>query len=167
MTRRRVPRSHLDRLPDWRPGTVAVLCTVDGSGVPHAIPVSTALRVGDRRMALCLPRPWRTNRDSEKPPASIRASAAGPGEVDKETVMTRASKAMILVVVLALGLWGCARGPVNRAGGIFTASAAVRAEVTAPSVREFRTEIERMADVGVTVAELQYARDVDRLRGLS
>jgi len=49
-----VPRSDLDRLPDWRPGTVAVLCTVDGSGVPHAIPVSTALRVGGRRVLLAL-----------------------------------------------------------------------------------------------------------------
>jgi pyridoxamine 5'-phosphate oxidase-like protein len=49
-----VPRSDIDRLPDWPPGTIAVLCTVDGSGLPHAIPVSTALRVGDRRVLVAL-----------------------------------------------------------------------------------------------------------------
>jgi zinc protease len=47
----------------------------------------------------------------------------------------------------------------RRIGGIFTAGAAVRSEVTAPAIKEFRTEIERMAEVGVTMAELQYARD--------
>jgi nitroimidazol reductase NimA-like FMN-containing flavoprotein (pyridoxamine 5'-phosphate oxidase superfamily) len=32
-------------LPDWPPGTVAVLAT--GGGAPHAIPVSTAVPAGD------------------------------------------------------------------------------------------------------------------------
>jgi len=41
-------------MPEWRPGTVAVLCTVDESGRPHAIPVSTALRAGRRRVLLAL-----------------------------------------------------------------------------------------------------------------
>ena len=49
-----MPRSDLDRLPDWPAGTVALLCTVDRAGLPHAIPVSTALRVGDRRVLLAL-----------------------------------------------------------------------------------------------------------------
>ena len=30
--------------------------------------------------------------------------------------MTRASKVMVVLVVLVLGLWGCAKGPANRAG---------------------------------------------------
>ena len=49
-----MPRSDLQRLPDWRPGTVAVLCTVDESGHPHAIPVSTALPAAGRRVLLAL-----------------------------------------------------------------------------------------------------------------
>jgi flavin reductase (DIM6/NTAB) family NADH-FMN oxidoreductase RutF len=39
-------------LPDWTPGTVAVLST--GAGRPHAIPVSTGVRAGDRRIVLAL-----------------------------------------------------------------------------------------------------------------
>ena len=39
-------------LPDWTPGTVAVLST--GGGAPHAIPVSTGVRAGDRRVVLAL-----------------------------------------------------------------------------------------------------------------
>jgi hypothetical protein len=41
-------------LPDWEPGTVAVLST--GGGPPHAIPVSTAVRAGPRRVLLALAR---------------------------------------------------------------------------------------------------------------
>ena len=40
----------MDFLPSWPPGTAAVLCV---SG-PHAIPVSTAIRAGDRRVLLAL-----------------------------------------------------------------------------------------------------------------
>jgi flavin reductase (DIM6/NTAB) family NADH-FMN oxidoreductase RutF len=39
-------------LPDWEPGTVCVLST--GAGPPHAIPVSTAVRAGPRRVLLAL-----------------------------------------------------------------------------------------------------------------
>lgn len=39
-------------LPEWVPGTVAVLST--GAGDPHAIPVSTAVRVGARTIVLAL-----------------------------------------------------------------------------------------------------------------
>ena len=42
----------LDELPEWEAGTVAVLST--GAGHPHAIPVSTAVRVGPRAVALAL-----------------------------------------------------------------------------------------------------------------
>ncbi len=39
-------------LPDWTPGTVAILSTA--AGWPHAIPVSTGVRAGDRRIVLAL-----------------------------------------------------------------------------------------------------------------
>jgi hypothetical protein len=39
-------------LPAWAPGTVAVLAT--GAGAPHAIPVSTATRAGQRTIVLAL-----------------------------------------------------------------------------------------------------------------
>jgi hypothetical protein len=42
----------LDTLPEWAPGTVAVLST--GAGAPHAIPISTAVRAGDRRVLMAL-----------------------------------------------------------------------------------------------------------------
>jgi hypothetical protein len=41
-----------DALPSWEPGTVAVLST--GGGAPHAIPVSTAVRAGQRTVLLAL-----------------------------------------------------------------------------------------------------------------
>ena len=43
-----------DALPDWPPGTAAVLST--GGGAPHAIPVSTAVRAGPLRVLLALAR---------------------------------------------------------------------------------------------------------------
>jgi hypothetical protein len=39
-------------LPQWPDGTVAVLST--GAGAPHAIPVSTAVRLGTREIGLAL-----------------------------------------------------------------------------------------------------------------
>jgi hypothetical protein len=44
----------LDTLPQWDEGTVAILST--GGGPPHAIPVSTGVRAGDRRVLLALAR---------------------------------------------------------------------------------------------------------------
>jgi hypothetical protein len=41
-----------DVLPEWAPGTVAVLSTA--AGAPHAIPVSTAVRAGPRTIVLAL-----------------------------------------------------------------------------------------------------------------
>jgi hypothetical protein len=41
-------------LPEWKPGTVAILSVCGGA--PHAIPVSTALRAGPRRVLLALSR---------------------------------------------------------------------------------------------------------------
>lgn len=42
-------------LPRWRDGTVAILSTV-GDGSPHAIPISTAVRAGPRRVIFALAR---------------------------------------------------------------------------------------------------------------
>ncbi len=42
----------MDELPEWEDGTVAVLST--GGGAPHAIPVSTAVRAGPRRLLIAL-----------------------------------------------------------------------------------------------------------------
>jgi hypothetical protein len=42
----------LNELPEWESGTVCVLST--GGGAPHAIPVSTAVRAGPRRVLLAL-----------------------------------------------------------------------------------------------------------------
>jgi hypothetical protein len=42
----------MDSLPEWEEGTVAVLSTIGDE--PHAIPVSTAVRAGPRRVLLAL-----------------------------------------------------------------------------------------------------------------
>lgn len=48
-------RDHgLDELPEWDAGTVAILST--GAGPPHAIPVSTGVRAGPRRVLIALAR---------------------------------------------------------------------------------------------------------------
>lgn len=49
-----MPRPDPSALPEWAPGTVAILST--GAGAPHAIPVSTGLVVGPRRVLLALAR---------------------------------------------------------------------------------------------------------------
>jgi predicted pyridoxine 5'-phosphate oxidase superfamily flavin-nucleotide-binding protein len=73
-----VARSDLDRLPEWQPGTVALLCTIDESGRPHAIPVSTALRVDRRRVLLALaPTRGSLARLRREPRAALAMLAAG------------------------------------------------------------------------------------------
>jgi flavin reductase (DIM6/NTAB) family NADH-FMN oxidoreductase RutF len=49
-----MPRPALTELPEWEPGTVAILATAGGP--PHAIPVSTAVAAGPRRVLLALSR---------------------------------------------------------------------------------------------------------------
>ena len=46
------PVEGMDELPEWEDGTVAILSTIGGE--PHAIPVSTAVRAGPRRLLLAL-----------------------------------------------------------------------------------------------------------------
>jgi flavin reductase (DIM6/NTAB) family NADH-FMN oxidoreductase RutF len=43
-----------DPLHDWPPGTVAILSTAGAA--PHAVPISTAVRAGPRRVLLALAR---------------------------------------------------------------------------------------------------------------
>jgi flavin reductase (DIM6/NTAB) family NADH-FMN oxidoreductase RutF len=45
---------HVDELPNWPAGTVAILVT--GGERPHAIPVSAVLRAGPRRLLIGLAR---------------------------------------------------------------------------------------------------------------
>ena len=42
----------MEALPEWEDGAVALLST--GGGAPHAIPVSTAVRAGPRRVLIAL-----------------------------------------------------------------------------------------------------------------
>jgi hypothetical protein len=66
----------MDALPEWPDGTVAVLST--GAGEPHAIPVSTAVRLGPLavRFALALRRESLA-RLREDPQCALTILAAG------------------------------------------------------------------------------------------
>jgi hypothetical protein len=65
-----------DALPDWPAGTVAVLST--GAGAPHAIPVSTAVRAGDRAVLFALaPRRESLRRLRAEPRCAL--TVLGPG----------------------------------------------------------------------------------------
>jgi hypothetical protein len=62
-------------LPEWPPGTVAVLSTAGRP--PHAIPVSTAVRAGPRRLLLALAsRRASLARVREDPACSLTVMAA-------------------------------------------------------------------------------------------
>jgi hypothetical protein len=64
----------VDELPRWERGTPAVLCVAG----PHAIPVSTAVRLGDDRIALALARGRDTlGRLREDPRAALCLLGAG------------------------------------------------------------------------------------------
>jgi hypothetical protein len=71
-----VPRPDPTALPDWNPGTVAILST--GAGAPHAIPVSTGIRAGDRTVLLALARRRESlARLREDPRCALTILAAG------------------------------------------------------------------------------------------
>jgi flavin reductase (DIM6/NTAB) family NADH-FMN oxidoreductase RutF len=83
----------MDQLPEWPAGTVAVLSTGAGDGVPHAIPVSTAVRRGPRELVLALSlRRESLARLREDPRCAVTILAArdlaftaiGRGEVEAE-----------------------------------------------------------------------------------
>jgi hypothetical protein len=66
----------LDELPDWDAGTVAILST--GAGRPHAIPVSTGVRAGPRRVLIALARRRESlARLREDPRCALTIMAAG------------------------------------------------------------------------------------------
>jgi hypothetical protein len=66
----------VEELPEWPPGTVAILAT--GAGPPHAIPVSTALRGGPRTILFALgPRRGSLTRLREDPRCALTVLAAG------------------------------------------------------------------------------------------
>jgi flavin reductase (DIM6/NTAB) family NADH-FMN oxidoreductase RutF len=63
-------------LPDWPPGTVAILSTAGGA--PHAIPVSTAVRAGPHRVLLALARRRASlARLRDEPECALTVVAAG------------------------------------------------------------------------------------------
>jgi flavin reductase (DIM6/NTAB) family NADH-FMN oxidoreductase RutF len=65
----------MQELPEWEPGTVCVLST--GGGAPHAIPVSTAVRAGPRRVLLALaPRRQTLARLRREPRCALTIMAA-------------------------------------------------------------------------------------------
>lgn len=80
----------MDALPAWPPGTAAVLCVAG----PHAIPVSTAIRAGDRRVLLALGGRRETLRRLGEDPAvalcvlaeGVAFTAKGRGGVVREGV---------------------------------------------------------------------------------
>jgi Pyridoxamine 5'-phosphate oxidase len=85
------------RLPHWPEGTVLILVTA--GGYPHAIPVSAAVRAGDRRVLLGLAR----GRDSlarlrRDPRAALAIAAAG------DVAVTAYGTARILEAELVAGV---------------------------------------------------------------
>src|SRR5918911_387339 len=69
-------RDQLTALPEWPPGTVAVLSTAGAA--PHAIPVSTAVRAGERHVLLALaPRRSSLARLRADPRVALTVLAAG------------------------------------------------------------------------------------------
>jgi hypothetical protein len=64
----------VDILPDWEQGTPGVLCVAG----PHAIPVSTTMRAGDRRIVMALGRRRETlGRIRNDPAAALCLLGAG------------------------------------------------------------------------------------------
>ncbi len=77
----------LDELPDWPESTVSVLATVDPDGAPHAVPVSTALRAGPRRIVFALgPRRGSYERLQAETRASLLVMAADAAFTAEGTV---------------------------------------------------------------------------------
>lgn len=75
--------SDLDALPDWPVGTVAILST--GAGRPHAIPVSTGVKTGERSLLIALARRRESlARLREDPRVAFTLLAAGDVAVTAE-----------------------------------------------------------------------------------
>ncbi len=90
-----------EALPDWAPGTVAILST--GAGAPHAIPVSTGIRVSDTRVVLALAlRRESLARLREDPRCALTILAAG------DVAVTAHARATIVEEPLAISDRVCA-----------------------------------------------------------
>ena len=90
-----------DVLPDWQAGTVVILST--GAGAPHAIPVSTGIRAGDRRVILALAlRRESLARLREDPRCALTILAAG------DVAITAHGRATIVEEPLAISDRVCA-----------------------------------------------------------
>ena len=88
-------------LPEWAPGTVAILSTA--AGAPHAIPVSTGVRVGNRRVLLALAlRRESLTRLREDPRCALTILAAG------DVAITAHARATIVEEPLAISDRVCA-----------------------------------------------------------
>lgn len=99
-----MPRPDPAILPEWDAGTVAVLSTAAGD--PHAIPVSTAVRVSDTRLLLALARRRDTlRRLREDPRAALTLLAGGDVAVTAHCTATILENPMAIsdrVAALAL-----------------------------------------------------------------
>jgi hypothetical protein len=93
----------MDALPPWPPGTAAVLCVTG----PHAIPVSTSIRAGDRRVLLALGGRRETLRRLREDPAvalcvmaeGLAFTAKGQGRVVQEGVEAAAGLMVVEIAV--------------------------------------------------------------------
>jgi hypothetical protein len=96
----------MEALPDWKAGTPAILCTAG----PHAIPVSTALRAGERRILLALGRRRETLRLLRDEPrvafcllgAGVAFSAYGDASVLREELDSAPHVAAVAVEVTSI-----------------------------------------------------------------
>jgi hypothetical protein len=98
------PGHRLDALPDWDAGTVAILST--GAGEPHAIPISTAVRAGSRRVLIALAlRRASLARLREDPRCALTLMAAGDVACTaraRATIVREPMRASERVVAVAL-----------------------------------------------------------------
>jgi hypothetical protein len=91
----------VERLPDWTPGTPGVLCPVG----PHPIPVSTAVRAGDRRVLMALGRRREALRRLREDPAAafcLLGEGAAFTAFGRATVVAEELEAADTVVAVAL-----------------------------------------------------------------
>ena len=135
----------ISELPRWKTGTPAVLC-VEG---PHAIPISTAVRVAGDRVRFALGRERETLRRLRRDP---RAALCLLGE----------------------GLAFTAHGEVRIVGELESAETVVAVELSVASVQDHlldgRTQILdgarwRWLDEGAAAAEPSIVAELERLGG--
>jgi Pyridoxamine 5'-phosphate oxidase len=133
------------QLPHWKRGTPAILC-VDG---PHAIPVSTAVRVAGDRVLLALGR-------------------------ERETLQRLRRDPSAALCVLGEGLAFTAHGQVRIVGQLESAGTAVAVELTVERLQDHladgRTEVLdgarwRWLDEQAAAVERSILAELERLGG--